>query len=344
MKLLLMNGVDMQSQTLHNQLLVYRKLFAPTDKNGEEVIRRSCFMGAERKGPCPYNVASRLPSVLIRPYLICRVRQSSDDPCLLSVFIDRSIDLVAEQNHDTSHQDRDRLRLKIAASFNTRLLEEHYSRDSFNSLFDSCGLDYWLPLYDAARLTIYPKPEDNLRLYYIFRLSHIANQNRDPRDDVIRYSPIGDLLASPPATPEYARLFAIDCYNLAVNSNNDLIYNELCFSNTGSLLNTLSWPERIWCAAKQKNMELCAALIDRVLGEPPWVMDRVTKQRLGILVIVEALVQAGDGTHSGRIAVKELLGCKDMGEVQIWARDFDPEGITQIQEKLRGQLLWEDSD
>lgn len=334
-----MNGVDVQPQTLHSQLLRYRSLFAPTDENGEEVIRRSCFIGSQRKGPLDYLLPGQLPSDLIRPYLICRMRQGSDDPCLISVFIDRSIDLVAEQNDDISQQDRERLRLEMAASFNIGLLEAHYSRDFFNSLFDSCGINYWLPIYDAAGLTIYPKPEDNLRLYYIFRLSHIANQNRDPRDDAIRYSPIGDLLANPPATPEYARLFAIDCFNLAVSSNNDLIYNELCFSNTGKLLNTLTWPERIWCAAKQKNLELCAALIDRALGEPTETMFDATSQRLTILVIVEALVQAGDVTHSGRVAVEELMECKDTTEIQSWIQNFDPEDVTQIQEKMRSQHL-----
>lgn len=340
-KLLLMNGVDAPPQILHDRFLTYRIFHVPTDPDGEDFVRGQCIMGGPRRRPTPdYSMPQPLTSDLLRPFLISRMQQASEHHCLLSVFIDRSINLIEENTEEFQQQDRQRIRREMAASFDTRLLKPRFSRYLFDSLFDSIGIGYWLPLYDAAHLTVYPKPEDNLRLYYIFRLCHIAKQKRDPRDDEIRYGPIGDLLASPPTTPEYARLFAIDCFNLAVKSNNDLIYHELCFSNTGKLLSNLTVPERIWCAAKQTNQELCAALIDRALGEPIWVTVGASRHRLSILVIVEALVQAGDTTHSGRVAIEELLECKDVKQIRSWVQDFDPENVTQIQEKMQSEFLW----
>lgn len=330
-----MNDVDVQPQIIQNQLVQFRKLNAPTDENGETVRRRTCFMGGGIRLPPEYDMPPPLPLNLIRPYLICRIQRGSENPCLLSVFIDRSIDLIGEHKNKLNQQNRQNLVQEIAASFNTELLNQRFCKYFLNSLLDRLGIGYWLPLYDAAHLTVYPKPEDHLRLFYIFRLSHIASQNRELRDVAITHCPINDLLAHHPATPEYARLFAIDCFNIIVNSNNNLLYDELLVSNTGKLLNNLSMPERIWCAAKQGKWELCEELIDRALGECNWVTEDAIRKRIAIARIVEALVQAGDQTHSGRVSIQELLECEGMKQIQAWAKSFDPEDVTQMHEKMR---------
>lgn len=330
-----MNSVDVQPQIIQNQLVQFRKLNAPTDENGEKIQRRTCFMGGGITLPPEYDMPPPLPSNLIRPYLICRMQRGSEDPCLLSVFMDRSIDLIAEHNDKLNQHNRQERFQEIAASFNTELLNERFCKYFLNSLLDRPGIDYWLPLYDAAHLTIYPKFEDNIRLFYIFRLSHIASQNRELRDVAILHCPINELLAHHPATPEYARLFAIDCFNVIVNSNNNLLYDELRNSNTGKLLNNLSMPERIWCAAKQGKWELCGALINRTLRGYKRVTEDAVRKKIAIERIVEALIQAGDQTHSGRVSIQELLECEGMKQIQAWAESFDPEDVTRMHEKMR---------
>ncbi|KAF2994782.1 hypothetical protein E8E13_000151 [Curvularia kusanoi] len=322
--LLQMNGVDVQPQIIHHRLVQCRKVHAPSGIDGEE-IRRTCFLGG--RGPRAFSeweMISSLPPNLIRPFLIRRMQRGLGDPCLLSVFMDRSIVLIAEHNDETNQQNRQELLQEKAASFDTELLDERFCENFLNSLFDQSGLDYWLPLYDAAHLTVYPRPEDNLRLFHIFRLSHIASQIRDLKGGEILHCPIGDLLAHHPTTPEYARLFAIDCFNVIINSNNDLLYNELLVSNTGKLLNTLSVPERIWCAAKQAKWKLCKDLIDRALGEFRWTFtEDAIRRPIAIEKIVRALVQAGEQTHSGRVSIQELLECEDIKQVQAWAESFN---------------------
>lgn len=227
----------------------------------------------------------------------------------------------------------------MAASFDVSLLEEGFSDGLFDSLFNEHGLNYWLPLYDAAHLTVYPRPEDNLRLFYIFRLSHIVSQRRNTMWLAKELEPISGLLAHHPETPEYARLFAIDCFNLATKSNSDVLYNDFLVSNTGQLLNGLTLPERIWCAAKQGKQDLCKALVDRSLKEPMFLCVEHSKLRLAICVVAHGLAEAGEETHSGRTLVEEFLKCKDMKEVKKLCENIDPDDVTQVRARMKREHL-----
>ena len=54
-----------------------------------------------------------------------------------------------------------------------------------------------------------------------------------------------DILANPPSTPEYARVFTIDAFNLAISSKNENIVDAFLTSETGMRLGCLTKAERI---------------------------------------------------------------------------------------------------
>jgi hypothetical protein len=167
--------------------------------------------------------------------------------------MDRSIDLnIACQDEQTS-SNRQKLRQDMIASLDTSLVDRAGSL--FNTLFDSHGLTYWLPHYDAAHLTVQPKVEDNIRLFYIFRVVYNATQGLN-YGDILSVScksevdTLTDMLSQPPASPEYARLFALDCLNLATNSKSKWLLMDFFNSNTGRLLDNSSLPGRVWYVVK----------------------------------------------------------------------------------------------
>lgn len=336
-----MNAVKVEPHMVLRELVRHRKHHAATDKKGMPSRARTCFLGAipryEEHLPRP------LEPVLIRPYLRSRMERAADDPCLFSVFVNGSVDLIIEQYSNPSQQYRQDLTKHLLNSFDIAILDPRRtvtSRGLFDTFFHSYGLSYWLPIYNAAHLTIYPKPEDNIRLFYVLRLSYNAAQLRSDRADVNDLRWIAELLAQPPTTPEYARLFAIDCFNLIANSKSELMLSDFLSSNTGRLLSAFSLSERIWCAMKQNRKELSNVLLNTVVIDRVYPSsDDVTKRRIAIPLIIEALIEVGETAHPGRTVVEELIKCKRIDDVKRLCQDFDPEDVAHVQARMRSRRV-----
>ncbi|KAF2623513.1 hypothetical protein BU25DRAFT_424768 [Macroventuria anomochaeta] len=173
-KLLEINKIELNPQMMVHQMVRCRKRHAASeDHTGlPPPKRRCCFMGH----PMNFKIAPEdsvprpLPLSLLRPYLVARMERAEAHPCLLSVFTDRI--------------------------WLPRL--EHLTKDIFSTLFDSHGLNYWLPLYDATHLTVYPSTEHNIRLFCLFRLIRKSTQLQNYEADEGLPDLIINLLEQPP--------------------------------------------------------------------------------------------------------------------------------------------------
>ncbi|KAF3049004.1 hypothetical protein E8E11_001794 [Didymella keratinophila] len=115
------------------------------------------------------------------------------------------------------------------------LIGLRFIHDNFSTLFDSQSLQYWLQLHDAASLNVYPNAEYTLRMFYLSRITHCSAQLQCHDADVVHQDLVIEVLADPPSTPEYARLFIIDAFNLAMSSKSENIIDAFITSETGKI-------------------------------------------------------------------------------------------------------------
>lgn len=186
-----------------------------------------------------------LPSCLLRPYLAGRMKRAAAGPGLFSVFVDSSVDLVMGERINSNPSVRQQLFKETITAFNINLIVTRFVKNCLATLFDLRGLYYWLPFYHAAHLTVYPEPEYNLRVFYLFRLVYIFVQLRDQKADEGPRGRVMDILARPPTTPEYAHLFVVDCFSLVAKSKNAQLLDGFIASKIGKLLDTLTVSERV---------------------------------------------------------------------------------------------------
>lgn len=92
------------------------------------------------------EVARPLPSNLLKPYLVARTKFTDTRPCLLSTFIDRSVDLIFELKLECTALERQQLFMSMVAAFDAGLIGHRFTEDIFSALFNSHGISYWLPL------------------------------------------------------------------------------------------------------------------------------------------------------------------------------------------------------
>jgi hypothetical protein len=214
-----------------------------------------------------------------------------------------------------------------------------------NTLFGSHELNYWLPRYDAAQLTAQPKLEDNLRLFNFFRVAYNVTQTRvyyDPDGDISEsdMDTMFDMLSHPPADPEYARLFAIDCFNLATNSKSEWFLKDFFDSDTGRLLDISSLPGRIWYVVKQRKTYMNTDLICRALESPSETPSiDLLETRFALRLIVKAFVEAGEETHYGRTVIGKIMDCEDLEALGTLRQDFDSNSNSPIQQSMRAAML-----
>lgn len=343
-KLLEINRVKVQPDVKLHQLVRHEKwyqdCYMSPQARAYRTRMRSCWKQHDHD---LVRYSKPLALDLIRPYLRSRLDRAVEEPCLFSVFMDQSINLnIARQDEPTS-SNRQKLRQDMIASLDTSLV--HRAGSLFNTLFDSHGLTYWLPHYDAAHLTVQPKVEDNLRLFYIFRVAYNATQGLNYGDKLSGFcksdmDTLTDMLSHPPASPEYARLFALDCFNLATNSKSKWLLLDFFDSNTGRLLDTSSLPGRIWYVVKQGKPDLSTDLIFRALGCPSETpsMD-LPKTRFALRLIVKPFVEAGEETHYGRTVIGKIIDCKDLETPGPLRRDLDPNSNSPIQQSMRAAML-----
>jgi hypothetical protein len=267
-KLLEINRVKVQPHLKLHQLVRYEKWYH--ECYVARVRTRSCW---KQKDFDRVRYPKPLALELVRPYLRARLDSTLDDPCIFSVFMDRSIDLNVAHQDEQTPSSRQILRQDMISSIDTSLVNSAGSL--FNTLFSSHELNYWLPRYDAAQLTAQPKHEDNLRLFNFFRVAYNAlhagyvGDPESPDCSEMDSDTMRDMLSHPPEDPEYARPFAIDCFNLATNSKNEWLLEDFFDSNTGMLLDISSLPERIWYVEEQGKTDLNTDFIYRALGSPP---------------------------------------------------------------------------
>lgn len=281
-KLLEINRVKVQPHIKLQQLVRYEKwyqeCYMSPQAHASRWRARSCWKQREFdrvRFPKP------LALDLVLPYLRARLESAVDDPCLFSVFMDRSIDLKITHQDEQTPSNRQELRQDMITSLDTSLVTSAGSL--FSTLFDSHELNYWLPRYDAAQLTAQPTLEDNIRLFNFFKIAYNATETfyighpESPDHSEMDMNIMKDLLSRPPANPEYARLFAIDCFILATNSKNEMLLEDFSDSNTGLLLldpdtgyllDISSLPGRIWYVVKQEKTNISTDLIYRTLGDP----------------------------------------------------------------------------
>lgn len=250
------------------------------------------------------------------------MERARKEPCLLSVLIDRSVDLIMDHEVSASYHDRQKLFSKMVAAFNTDLIHDRapFAKEMFSALFDTHGLDYWLPIYDAARLSTYPNPEHSLRLFYLLRIvqTYIYTLDFDARFDEIPDTNrrLFSLLEHAPAGPEYARLFAIDALNIiakakkVVEANVEGIDLMATFLATNTLC-PLTVAERVWCAAKQGHHDLTEILICKTYERNAVNPENLGKLVLMALWIVDGMVEDGEHTHFGRSVIEDVLRCQD---------------------------------
>jgi hypothetical protein len=166
-KLLEINRVKVQPHLKLHQLVRYEKWYH--ECYVARVRTRSCW---KQKDFDRVRYPKPLALELVRPYLRARLDSTLDDPCIFSVFMDRSIDLNVAHQDEQTPSSRQILRQDIISSIDTSLVNSAGSL--FNTLFSSHELNYWLPRYNAAQLTAQPKLEDNLRLFNFFRVAYNA--------------------------------------------------------------------------------------------------------------------------------------------------------------------------
>jgi len=273
------------------------------------------------------NVARALPRSLLKPYLVARMEDTMNRPCLLSWIIERSVNLILEHRAEWTASDQRQMFLDMVDAFNVNLIGGCFIHDSFSTLFDSQGLQYWLPLYNAASLTVYPNAEHTLRMFYLFRITHCSAQLQNHDADAVQQHLVIEILAEPPSTPEYARFFVIDAFNLAMSSKSEDILCAFLASETGKLLGLLTDSERIWCATKQSKRDIAIISLKRVLAARDVHNEKLVQ--LAFLVL-QGLVESGQSTHFGRTVIDQLTKCKHVTDVLDLCRDMDLEGCTEI--------------
>lgn len=111
-----------------------------------------------------------------------------------------------------------------------------------STLFVPQGLQYWLPLYNAASPTVYSNAKQTLCRFYMFRNTHSSAQLQHHQIDSMQQSLVIDVLVDPSSTPEYTRLFTIDAFNQAMSSKNENIIDAFLTSETGKRLGCLTSP------------------------------------------------------------------------------------------------------
>lgn len=89
------------------------------------------------------EVARLLPQSLLKPYLMARMKDTDNRPCLFSTFIGRSVDLILEHRAEYTNLERRQMFVDMVAAFNDDLIGS-YCSDIFSTLFDSQSLNYWL--------------------------------------------------------------------------------------------------------------------------------------------------------------------------------------------------------
>ena len=243
-KLLEINKVKVQPHLKRQQLVRYEKWYQESYTSpraqAARARTRSCW---KQRDFDRVRYPKPLTLDLVLPYLRARLESALDEPCLFSVFMDRSIDLKIAHQDGQTPPSRQKLRQDMITSLDTSLVNSAGSL--FNTLFDSYELTYWLPRYDAAQLTAQPKLEDNLRMFNFFRVAYNATQTGyigDPESPSycrMDSDTMIEMLSHPPENPEYARSFAIDCLNLATNSKNEGLLEDFL----DSLANC--WPFRV---------------------------------------------------------------------------------------------------
>jgi len=251
------------------------------------------------------------------------MERADKEPCLLSVLIDRSVDLIMDHEVSASHHDRQQLFSRMVAAFNTDLIHDRppFAQEMFSALFDTHGLDYWLPIYDAAHLTTYPNPEHSLRMFYILR---IVQTDIYTRDFDARFDEIPDtnrrifcLLEHPPAGPEYAHLFAIDVINIIATARKVVEANVEGVNLMATFLATntvcpLTVAERVWCSAKQGNYDLTEILIWKTFERNDVNPENLEQLAHLASRIVDGMVERGEYTHFGRSVIEDVLRCQDV--------------------------------
>lgn len=285
------------------------------------------------------EVARLSPQSLLKPYLMARMEDTDNRPCLFSTFIGRSVDLILEHRAEYTNLERRQMFVDMVAAFNDDLIGS-YCSDIFSTLFDSQGLNYWLPLFNTASLTVYPNPEHNLRMFCLFRLAHRSAQLQGCEVSATQQNMIIDLLADPPSTPEYKRLFLVDAFNLAMSSRNEQVLDAFLASETGKLLSDLTVSERIWCAAKQGKRALTVISLKRAFVD----YDVHNKKVVQLAdLILQGLVESGQAAHFGCTVASQLIRCKYVTDIIELCRNMDLEDCTEIWSRAHAanMLIWE---
>lgn len=326
----------MQTQTMAGQWIRYRKRHGPIDEHTSlPTPKRTCFMEFQgRKAQESLDTSDDmeprlLPPSLLRPYLIARMERAETDPCLLSVLITRSVDLILSNHPSASLLTRYQLFKTLVQHFDPSLLNPPFTKNTFTTLFSPVGLNYWLPLFTAAHPTTYPSPSHSLRIFYLFRHVHISTHSRTQHATEEAQDLVMELLQHPPTTPVYARLFAIDALNLVARCQDKKMLGAFLASRTGALVSGFDAKEHVWCAVKQGQGRLARSLLRRAFVgcgaavESGGLVDAA-------LLVVTGLVEFGQETWFGCMVVGELVRCGSVREVKEFCRDWDLEDCTQL--------------
>ncbi len=348
-RLLELNRVNICPQMLTQHLVQWRKTHDPSedDTGLPRPRRQTCFLGdplnyrssLDRPNPRP------LPQGLMRRYLVARMERAKESPCLLSVFIERSVDLIMENSNESTPVGRQQLFDRMVASFDIDLISSSLATKLSITLFDAPGLYYWLPFYDAAHLTTYPDPEFAFRLFLLLRIARRTPtvqewedenweyQDREDEDEE-PYEQVIHLLKHSPSGPEYAKLFAIDAYNVIATARDTSLMGYFCVSNAGRALGQFSVAEQIWCAAKQGKRDLAFTLLSMGLeGSLPkaavsgGLLNWLTNETW---LILEQMVRNGECTHLGRSVIEDVLKCQDVESVKAIHKDVRLEDCMRM--------------
>lgn len=180
-------------------------------------------------------------------------------------------------------------------------------------------------------------------MFYLFRLTRRSAQLRDCDADASQQNLIIDLLANPPTTPEYARLFIMDASDLVMSSKNEHIFGAFLASETGKLLGGLTVSERIWCAVKQGKGNLTVISLRKALiSHGADARDNGNMVGL-VLLVMQGLVELGQKTHFDRTVIDQLVECMSIRDVIELCRDMDLEDCTEIWHRAHAADLdlWE---
>lgn len=107
-------------------------------------------------------------------------------------------------------------------------------QQKFMDMIDAFNV--WLPFYDTANLTIYANAEHTRSVLYLFRIIDCSAQVENHDADAVPQDHVIGVLDKPPSTREYARLFPIDEFDLAMCSNNENIIDAPLTQQTGKRL------------------------------------------------------------------------------------------------------------